>query len=66
MTKTDYDWFIETDLDEYSGKWIAIENKKVLDCDAKIGDLLKRIKDRHPKARPMFSRITNKLLRLHS
>ncbi|MBI2508236.1 hypothetical protein HYV89_04760 [Candidatus Woesearchaeota archaeon] len=66
MVKTDYDWFIETDLDEYSGKWIAIENKKVLDSDVKIGTLLYKIKDKHPKSRPMFARITNKLLRLHS
>ena len=66
MVKTDYDWFIETNLDEYSGKWIAIENKKVLDSDIKIGVLLKRIKEKYPKARPTFSKITNKLLRLHS
>ncbi|MBS3151270.1 succinyl-CoA synthetase subunit alpha [Candidatus Woesearchaeota archaeon] len=66
MVKTDYDWYIETDLDEYSGKWIAIENKKVLDSDVRFAVLLGRIKEKYPKARPTFTRITNKLLRLHS
>ena len=66
MVKTDYDWYIETDLDEYSGKWIAIENKKVLDSDVRFAVLLGRIKEKYTKARPTFTRITNKLLRLHS
>src|SRR3989344_4236189 len=46
--------------------YLEIKNKKVLDSDAKFGMLLKRIKEKYPRARPTFSKITNKLLRLHS
>lgn len=66
MTTTNYEWFIEANLDEYAGKWVAIENKKVVDSDYKLEELLEKLKENYPKARPLIGKITNKLLRLHS
>ncbi|MBN4049151.1 succinyl-CoA synthetase subunit alpha [archaeon AH-315-M20] len=66
MTVTNYDWFIENNLDKYAGKWVAIDNNKVLVSDLKLDILLKRIKEKYPKSRPIIGKITDKLLRLHS
>ena len=66
MTTTNYDWFIENNLDKFSGKWIAIDNNRVLDSDIKLDSLLNKVKDKYPKSRPFITRVRNKLLRLHS
>ena len=66
MTTTNYEWFIENNFDEYSGKWIAIDKNKVLDSDTKLDILLKKVKDKCPESRPFITRVRNKLLRLHS
>lgn len=66
MPKTNYEWFIENNFDEYAGKWVAIDNKKVLESDTKLDELLKKIKEKHLKSRPIIGKITNKLLRLYS
>ena len=66
MTTTNYDWFIENNLDKFSGKWIAIDNNQVLDSDIKLDSLLNKVKDKYPKSRPFITRVRNKLLRLHS
>ena len=40
-----YEWFIKTaDVSKYAGKWIAVENRKIVASDAKIEKLLKEIK----------------------
>lgn len=66
MTTTNYEWFIENNLYEYAGKWIAIDDKQVLESDMKLDVLLKKVKDKYPKSRPFITRVRNKLLRLHS
>lgn len=66
MTTTNYDWFIGANLDGYAGKWVAIDNNKVLESAANLDDLLKKVKEKYPKSRPLITRIRNKLLRLHS
>lgn len=63
---TNYEWFIQADLDRYAGKWVAIDNKKVLESDTKLDALLKKIKEKYPKSRPLIGKLTNKLIRLHS
>lgn len=63
---TNYEWFIKNNFDEYANKWIAIDNNKVLESDAKLEVLLKKVKDKYPRAKPLIGKITNKLLRLHS
>ena len=66
MPTTNYDWFIENNLDKFSGKWIAIDNNRILDSDIKLDSLLNKVKDKYPKSRPFITRVRNKLLRLHS
>ncbi|MBI1935738.1 hypothetical protein HYS31_04835 [Candidatus Woesearchaeota archaeon] len=66
MATTNYEWFIENNLDKYAGKWVAIDDNRVLDSDTTLDKLLKKLKDSHPKSRPLIGKMTNKLLRLHS
>ena len=49
--KKNYDWFIKkADVDRYAGKWIAVENQKVVASDAKISKLLEVIEQNWPDA----------------
>ena len=66
MPTTNYEWFIENNLDKYAGKWIAIDNNQVFESDTRLDKLLKKLKDNYPKSRPLLGKMTNKLLRLHS
>ncbi|MBI2574757.1 hypothetical protein HYV82_02640 [Candidatus Woesearchaeota archaeon] len=66
MVATNYEWFIENNLDEYSGKWIAIDKGTVLDSDARLDELLKKIRSKHMSSRPFITRIRDRLLRLRS
>jgi len=66
MTTRNYDWFIENNLDKYSGRWIAIDNEKVLETNVNLDALLKKVKEKYPQSRPFITKVRNKLLRLHS
>ena len=66
MATRNYDWFIENNLDKYAGRWIAIDNEKVLESDLQLDALLKKVKEKYPKSRPFIAKVRNKLLRLHS
>ncbi len=66
MATRNYDWFIENNLDDYSCRWVAVDNEKVLESDVKLESLLKKVKEKHPKSRPFVAKVRNKLLRLPS
>ncbi len=60
--ETDFDWFIDADLSKYSGKWIAIMNKKVIVSSKKLS---KYFFDKVNKAKtkgeqPTIAKIPNK------
>jgi len=38
-----YNWYIETDLSKYSGKWVAIVDKQVVASYDDLGRLLKEV-----------------------
>lgn len=66
MSTTNYEWFIKNNLEEYAGKWVAIDSNQVLESDQKLDGLLKKVKDKYPRSKPFITKIRNKLLRLHS
>ena len=46
-----YEWFIKkADVDKYAGKWIAIENQRIVASGAKIDRLLSEIQGNWPNA----------------
>lgn len=49
--KKNYEWFIKkADVSKYAGKWIAVENQKVVASDTKISKVLESVKQNWPDA----------------
>lgn len=60
----DYNFFLkEKNLSEYSGKWIAICNQKIICSDLKSETLIKKSK-KVCKTKPLFVKIPKKDLAL--
>lgn len=46
-----YEWFIKkADVSKYAGKWVAVEDQKIVASEVKIGKLLEEVKDNWPDA----------------
>lgn len=58
----DYEWFIKADLDDYTGKWIAVVNKKVVASSENVKDVLKKINEEYPKTVPFVTKVPEKVL----
>ena len=56
-----YDWFINTNLQEYAGEWVAILNKKVVAHEQDLKLLLERVKKTYPGKKPSLVKISDKL-----
>ena len=61
-----YDWFIKQDLSNYSGKWLAIIDKKVVASEENVENLIKQVKKAYPNKRPFITKIRDKLSVLHT
>jgi hypothetical protein len=60
--ESDYNWFATADLSEFSGKWVAILNKKVIASDENPRSLANEVKEKYPKEKPLLAKINNKTL----
>lgn len=60
--ESDYDWYVQTDLSAFSGKWVAILNKQVVASNANAKLLAQEVKEKYPKDAPLVARITNGVL----
>ena len=60
--ESDYEWYVNTDLSAFSGKWIAILDKKVVASDIDAKRVVKEIKDKHPNSKPLIAKISNETL----
>ena len=50
-SKKNYEWFIKkADVSKYAGKWIAVENQKVVASDSIVSKLLEEVKQHWPDA----------------
>lgn len=58
----DYEWFIKADLDEYTGKWVAIVNKHVIASSKNVKDVLKKVNEEYPKTIPFVAKVPEKVL----
>lgn len=56
-----YEWFLKTDLSEYSGQWLAIIDKKVIAYGKNVEIVIAEAKKRFPNKRPLITKIRNKL-----
>lgn len=61
--KENFDFFIDEDMHKFSGKWIAILNKKVVASGENLKEMLREVKEKYPKQEPLIVRApTEKLL----
>ncbi|MFC1769361.1 DUF5678 domain-containing protein [Nanoarchaeota archaeon] len=56
-----YEWYLENDFSKYSGKWLAIIDKKVVGVNKDVEKLVYEVKDKYPKRRPLISKVRSKL-----
>lgn len=61
MSYVNYEWFIQQDLSNYSGRWIAIVDKKVVASNKDVGKLLQEVKKGHPGKKPLVVKMRDKL-----
>lgn len=61
MTYATYEWFLKKDFSEYSGKWLAIIDKKIVAEGDNVDVLIKKVKKNHPNKRPFITKIRSKL-----
>ena len=58
----DYEWFMQSNLDEYTGKWIAIVNKRIVATSENVTDVLKKVREEYPKTTPFVTKVPEKML----
>lgn len=56
-----YEWFLKQDLSEYSGKWLAIVDKKVVATGNDVNKILTEVKKICPNKRPLITKVRDKL-----
>ena len=61
MSYASYEWFVKKDLSAYSGKWVAILEKKVVASDKDVARLITKVRKEHPSKRPMVTKVRGKL-----
>jgi hypothetical protein len=61
---SDYDWFVNADLSEFSGKWVAILNKKVVSSNADARKVAEDIKSKYPDSKPLIAKVSSETMLL--
>ena len=52
--------FLDTDLSEFEGKWIAIVEKKVVASNKSLGKVLKEVEKDYPDEKPLVAKAPTK------
>ena len=61
MTYSDYEWYLEQDLSEYTGKWVAIIDKHVVGSGKDVSQILEETKKTYPNKKPLITKVKNRL-----
>lgn len=56
-TQSDYEWYIQTDLSRYKGKYVAIAGKKVVAAGYDAKEVYKKALKKSPRTRPTLAKI---------
>ncbi len=54
---SNYEGFLNADVDRYAGKWIALHEGKVVDSDVAFSGLIKRVTRKYDENRLTFTKI---------
>ncbi len=61
MTYSDYEWYLEQDLSEYAGKWVAIIDKHVVRSGKDVSMIIEETKKTYPNKKPLITKVKNRL-----
>lgn len=56
-----YEWFLKKDLSKFSGKWVAVVDKKVVASDKNVKKMIQEVKLKFPNKKPFVTKIRDKL-----
>ena len=56
-----YEWFLKRDFSQFSGKWLAIIDKKVVASGKNVGNVIKEAKKEYPKKKPFITKVRDNL-----
>ena len=59
--ETNYDWYLKQDLSKFSGKWLAIVDRKVVATGKNAEQVIKEARKEYPNKRPMITKVKNYL-----
>ena len=52
-----YTFYIETDLSDYIGEWVAIVNREIVSHKKDVKEVYKEAKQKYPGKRPLLARV---------
>jgi hypothetical protein len=60
--ENNYDWYVNADLSKFSGKWVAILDKKIIASDKDARKVIEKIKGRYPNSKPLLAKVASETL----
>ncbi len=57
MATRDYEWYVDSDLSQYRGKYVIILNEKVIYYGKDLTELLRRFREEYPSQIPKIAKI---------
>ena len=58
--KTNYDFFMKTDLSNFIGEWVAIYNQRIISSGKSAKQVFREARKKHPKARILLTKVPEK------
>ncbi len=52
-----YEWFLKEDFKDYSGKWLAIIDKKVVANGNDVNQIIKQVRKEYPNKKPLITKV---------
>jgi len=56
-----YEWFLKKDFKDYSGKWLAIIDKKIVASGNDVKQVIQRAKKDYPTKKPLITKVKDGL-----
>jgi Family of unknown function (DUF5678) len=60
--ESDYDWYVNADLSEFAGRWVAIVNKQVIASNPDPRKLVEEIQGKHPGTKPLLAKVSEEVM----
>ncbi|GCC11300.1 hypothetical protein IPdc08_01351 [archaeon] len=57
LNSNSYALYIEADLSDYTGEWVAVVNREIVSHKKDIKEVYKEAKEKYPGKRPLLARV---------